>query len=899
MKNLSVSSAIALSLGLSALSSLHAADGTYTSTAASGLWDDTENWADGIVAGGMGAVADIEITRSGIHVLEFTDDIMLGVLNLSNMAGAYEFKASAGSGARLRMDNGDEAAVIYHQNSTGTSDINADILFGSGGLRIESAASSGALNIDRFGAYTIRTDSLEEGTAWLAFSHSGSGIMGINTRVLDGSGVVGVRVEKGIVSVRGNNSYTGGIVIQGGTLRATNAGLGNTDDHTNTLHLGNESTGSSSTTFQAVLSEDIKSNISVTAGVSGAAVLTAQFDASDVDRTSTFSGDITLGRDLTVQTIKGVRLTGVVSGSGQLILSSTQNVADRFHTVSGENTHTGGTVLSSSATLYNFAHAKAPGTGTFQIGGTTATQISDVSIDNTSGAALEFTNNNALSLKNFTFVGTNDLHMGYGTVTITPGVAIVTSLQNTLTIGGVIGGAKSFGNAGDGTVKLTGLNTYTNRTTVGGVLEVQNLANGGAASNIGASGNGASNLVLNRGTLKYTGGGSTTDRGFTLGNGGGAIDSSGTGALIFDNTDQVMLTENVSLSIAPGAATYGAGATVIYVGGTANGSTADLAVGMSVSGTQIAPGTVITNILDGGRIEISNPTTAQATTGTLSFGALSRRDLTLTGSNADDNTLAASLSDTSTGTVGLKKSGSGKWIITGDHTYTGDTSVDEGTLVVAGAGTLNGSAVKVAAGARFVYDSSVARTEAIALDGNGANRAALSGAGRINTALTLNNLGDTLSPGEGIGQMTFGSNQTWESFTYEFDILNITGNAAGSDFDHILIQGGLDLTGTGSAYVLDLRSLADFGLTSDDIDGLSWTILTADSGITGFDASRWTIQLDHFATSGISGGTWWLSQSGTDLQLNYAAVPEPSTFALIVGGIGIWWAMRRRRLSVA
>src|SRR5262249_40501089 len=41
------------------------------------------------------------------------------------------------------------------------------------------------------------------------------------------------------------------------------------------------------------------------------------------------------------------------------------------------------------------------------------------------------------------------------------------------------------------------------------------------------------NLVLNGGTLQYTGAGGTTDRLFTLGPGGGGLDASGSGAINF------------------------------------------------------------------------------------------------------------------------------------------------------------------------------------------------------------------------------------------------------------------------------------------------------------------------------------------------------------------------------
>ena len=52
-----------------------------------------------------------------------------------------------------------------------------------------------------------------------------------------------------------------------------------------------------------------------------------------------------------------------------------------------------------------------------------------------------------------------------------------------------------------------GVNTYSGATTInGGMLNVGTLANGGSASDIGVGQQRRGNLVLNGGTLQYTGG---------------------------------------------------------------------------------------------------------------------------------------------------------------------------------------------------------------------------------------------------------------------------------------------------------------------------------------------------------------------------------------------------------
>jgi fibronectin-binding autotransporter adhesin len=66
------------------------------------------------------------------------------------------------------------------------------------------------------------------------------------------------------------------------------------------------------------------------------------------------------------------------------------------------------------------------------------------------------------------------------------------------------------------------------------------------------------------------------------------------------------------------------------------------------------------------------------------------RNLYLSGVNTGDNTFAGAIgnSDTGTGKVSIRKVQSGKWILAGANTYTGNTTVVDGTLVLADPGEL-------------------------------------------------------------------------------------------------------------------------------------------------------------------------------------------------------------------
>jgi chondroitin-sulfate-ABC endolyase/exolyase len=124
-----------------------------------------------------------------------------------------------------------------------------------------------------------------------------------------------------------------------------------------------------------------------------------------------------------------------------------------------------------------------------------------------------------------------------GTVQLGTGGGIIdtqgfsTTISRDLTeLSGMIGSLRKQGN---GTLALTGTNTWSGVTTInGGVLSTGLLTSGGTPSGIGAASGSASNLVINGGTLKYTGGALTWSRGFTIGTAGAGFDlSSATGQL--------------------------------------------------------------------------------------------------------------------------------------------------------------------------------------------------------------------------------------------------------------------------------------------------------------------------------------------------------------------------------
>ena len=555
---------------------------------------------------------------------------------------------------------------------------------------------------------------------------------------------------------------------------------------------------------------------------------------------------------------------------------------------------------------------------------------------------------------------------------------------------GDLGGTLNLRKDGAGKWIVSGNNTYTGSTTVlAGVLEATNLADGGSDSAIGKSTNAAANLVFGAptATLRYTGASNVNiDRGFTMssGTGGGAtIESSGAGTLSFDNTVAIaygtasqtrLLTlggTNTGLNTfgktianntsATSLVKSGVGTWVLSVANSYTGTTSindgalEAVDGTGLTTTSIlqlrggvfqssgtftrAVGTASGNVnwssssggfaarggtlnlqLNGGTGSLTWNGSSMVSTGqSLIFGSSSadslvdfqnglnlgssgsgQRTITVK-DNAATTTDIARISGVISNTVagwGIVKNGAGTLQLTNNNTYTGPTSVDAGTLAVGGTGDINQtSAINVAAGATFAYNSSTALTVSPTLNGTGTGsgqRAVLGGTGPINTAVTLDNLGDTLSPGNSPGIQNFTPAQTWSSFSYDWEVNNFTGTTAGTDFDQISLGSTLNLSGATGAYILNV-----LGLTGGDLAGLvpnfseidrSWTILTS-TGITGFNAANWTINTTGFTN--LDTGTWSLAQSGNDLILSYAAVPEPHV--ALLGCFGVLALLRRRR----
>lgn len=315
-------------------------------------------------------------------------------------------------------------------------------------------------------------------------------------------------------------------------------------------------------------------------------------------------------------------------------------------------------------------------------------------------------------------------------------------------------------------------------------------------------------------------------------------------------------------------------ATLLYTGtGETTDRTIQIGTNSSTPAVGDTGGAVIQN--DGGGA-LSFSATNFNTASNATTGAGANRLLTLQGSNTGANTISGVIQDntvsgtgTGTATVGLTKAGSGTWTLTGQNTYTGATIINAGKLVVGvnGAGSLT-SAVTVNAG---TLGGSGSTTGAVTIgDGNGSQDA-------------------FIAPGNSPGTFTTTSTITFASdAVYAFE-LNSTNGSASSDQ---IIAKGVTIN---SAAVFAFSDLGNGSLPS----GMQF-IAISNTDTTPING-RFSNLPDGATITGNNGETYTASYTGGDgNDLVLTAIPEPSTWGMLVAGLGMLFAgqrLRRRRTS--
>jgi outer membrane autotransporter protein len=495
-----------------------------------------------------------------------------------------------------------------------------------------------------------------DGDGWLVKQGAG-------TLTLSGANAYsgGTIVEEGILSIAADENLgaaAGDLTLDGGTLqttadlttsRATTLGAGGgtflTDDGTTLTHDG-VITGTGALTKNGagtlVLSgaNDYSGGTSIEEGV-----LSIEADGN----LGGALADLTIdgGTLQTTADLTTIRATTLGAGGGTFLTDSgTTLTHDGVITGTGALTKSGAGTLALSG-LNDYSGGTTVDGGTLRI-------AADYSLGDAAGD---------LTLDGGTLQTTASLNPGRAITLGAGGGTFLTENATTLLQNGTISGTGMFTKAGAGTLVFTGANAHSGGTHIeGGTLVVATDA---------ALGDAAGDLGLDGGSLR-TSATMTTSRATTLGVGGGTFLVDGGTTLTHDGA-----------ITGTGALTKGTAGTLVlsgandYSGGTAlEGGTlriaADENLGAAAGGLTLDGGTLHTT---------ANLTTSRATT----LGAGDGTFLT-----DDGTTLSHNGAITGTGT--LTKDGAGTLRLTRSNTYSGGTTVRNGTLAVDGRGISHGGA---------------------------------------------------------------------------------------------------------------------------------------------------------------------------------------------------------------
>jgi filamentous hemagglutinin family protein len=582
---------------------------------------------------------------------------------IASLTGASGSSVALGSGT---LTTGDSSNTTY-----------SGVISGSGALTKQGSGTFTLSGSNTYtGATTINTGILQAGAA-NAFSASSAVTANSGTTLdlnnnsntiasLSGAGNVTLGTGTLTTGNSSNTTYsgvmsgTGGLTKQGSgifTLTGSNSYTGATTINAGTLKTGSVEVLSDSTAVNLAVSgaifdmNNLIETIGSLAGVAGTSV-------------TLLFGDLTTGDS------SNTTYSGVISGSlGDLIKQGSGTF-----TLSGANTYTGLTAVNEGTLSVNNAAAL----GTIANGTIVA-----------SGATLDInnaliTNLEPITLNGGTITGTGTSSLA-GNITL--GSSSTLGGTGALTLSGIISGSGlGITKTGSGTVTLSGNNTYTGSTTINaGTLKLgaSNVLSDSTAVNINSSGAvfdlnnfsetiaslaGASgtSVTLGSGTLTTGDSSNTTYSGVISGT-GGALTKQGSGTFTL-----------------AGANTY-TGATTISAGtlkaGAANAfsSNSDVTVNSGAFLNLNNNSNIISSLTGAGNVTLGS--------GTLTTG------------NSSNTTYSGVMS----GTGGLTKQGSGIFTLSNSNTYTGATTINAGTLKLAGTDVLSDStAVNLAlSGATF------------------------------------------------------------------------------------------------------------------------------------------------------------------------------------------------------
>ncbi|MBW8782923.1 MAG: autotransporter-associated beta strand repeat-containing protein [Verrucomicrobia bacterium] len=490
----------------------------------------------GVIAGsgfGFTKVGGSTLVLSNTNTYTGGTTISVGTLQLGSggTAGALSTSSTITNNANLTINRSNAVAQ-------GT-DFSGSAITGSGSFT-QAGTGTTTLNAANTytGATTVSAGTLKAGVASVANTSGAFGnnsavtlanvagatldITGFNTQIgsLTGGGTTGGNVTLGAatLTVGGNNTSP---AAYAGVISGTNGVLAKIG--TGTLALNNANTYTGGTTISAGTITFTNASSFGTGAITSNGGTIRLLGTNDLITTNNLV--VNSATTLDVSVLKNWTFNGNISGSGD-ITRGTGATSSLY--LGGDNSGYTGTftIQNNGNSVVRFAAASAGSENAKWVDSNTT--AGRVSVEFGTGTLKFGSLTGAGGLSGGAFAGTKTIEVGNLGLNETYSGAISETSGDPMAVSKV----------GTGTWTLSGANSYTGATTVSaGTLSVSSLANGGSNSNIGKSTNVAGNLILNGGTLQYTGAAVSTDRLFSL-QSSSTIDASGASnaALNFTNT---------------------------------------------------------------------------------------------------------------------------------------------------------------------------------------------------------------------------------------------------------------------------------------------------------------------------------------------------------------------------
>ncbi len=791
--------------------------------------------------GGTGGSLVSNITNGGSVIFNRSDDVTYG----GEITGNGTFSQIGSGTLTLTATSSTRGAVTIGTGST--------LQLGNGGTTgwiggtgnfVGSITNNGALvynrsnNVSYAGKVSGTGTISQAGTGKLTLTGDSSLFAGA-TSVTSGTtyvnGQLGGNVNVGTGGTLGGSGRIGGSVVVDGTLSAGNSPGTITIGGDLTLNAGSNSVFELNTPglVGSVGSNDL---VKVGGNLTLGGALNAQVASAGYYRLFEYDGALSGSFATTTATSTAPSFTiasqQVQTGIAKQVNLSVLGAGQTMHFWDGGDTTGNGTVNG--------------GTGTWTSGGTNWTGAPGRANINGSfggsvgvfaGAAGGTVNVvGTQSFDTLQFSATND-GSGYtingGVLSFNPasGTAATINVGNGVatTIGSVLqDGATGSGlnKVGNGTLTLTGMNTYTGATSIGagGTLALSGQGRINASSGLTADGTfdvsaaasaqvkslagsgqvvlGSKTLIINNATGTFSG---------TINGTGGISIGAGTQVLSGTNgfTGGAGISQGATLQIGDGGAGGSLASNVTNYGALVFNSSANSTYAGSITGpgsfSQIGAGTLTltannstsgaVTIGTGSTLQLGNGGTTGWIGGTGKFVGSITNDGALIYNRSNDVTYAGAVSGNGT----LTQAGTGKLTLTGANTFTGATDITSGELIVNGS-LANSSLTTIRRGAR------------------------LGGTGTLgNTTIQA---GGVHAPGNSIGTQTIAGNYTNNG------VLQIEGSPTATD--KLVVSGSVDISGG----TLDLLLSPNTASSWNPVNGPFILIDKTSSGtITGTFAS--------------------------------------------------------------